>query len=238
MIKYIKKKFKQTYRTLDILFESLFRFMFGQFAFTLLPISVIALIRFVIGKTNETTTFLGDVAFSTVVFSGLVLIQTLELKKLQGDINSFRVKLLLQFFILNLIMTVATLSMVVINNNGVILNITPLKGVQFFLFWHSVFWLFFVYHTKIRYEKRKTILDETTSTKEYYKYLGQSIENVKDQLLYILFACERKNNIEQKIENELYDSSEHYMNEMESSFDSKISEIENILNKIKQKRKI
>lgn len=238
MITRIKIKIKQAYRFYDILCESFFRFLFGQLAFTLLPIAVIAIIRFALGKTNEITNFLSDLSFATVIFYGLILIQTLELKKLQGDINSFRAKMLIQVFILHLIVSVANLAMIVINNNGITLNITYLKTLQLWLFWFSIFWLFIVYHTKVSFEKMKNVIDETTSKKEYYRYFDQSLIQAKDSLAYILFACERKSNINQKIENEIYESSESYINDMERNFDSKINEIEIILEKINKIRKL
>ena len=238
MLNLIKIKLKQTYRFFDIFCESFFRFIFGQLAFTILPIVVIAIIRLSLGKTNELTTFLNDLSFATVVFYGLILTQTLELKKLQGDIYSFRAKMLIQVFILHLIISVSSLSMIVIHNNGILLNINYLKTLQLWLFWFSVLWLFIVYHTKVSYEKRKNIIDETTSKKEYYIYFDQSLMQAKSNLSYILYACERKSNINNKIENDIYEHSESYINDMESNFDSKINEIEIIIGKIKKNRKI
>lgn len=84
----------------------------------------------------------------------------------------------------------------------------------------------------------KNVIDETTSKKEYYRYFDQSLIQAKDSLAYILFACERKSNINQKIENEIYESSESYINDMERNFDSKINEIEIILEKINKIRKL
>jgi len=237
MITFIKIKIKQAYRFFDIFSESFFRFIFGQLAFTLLPIVAIATIRFALGKPNEIITFLSDISFATVVFYGLILTQTLELKKLQGDINSFRAKLLIQVFILHLIVSVASLAMIVIHNYGIQLNITYLRTTQLWLFWFSVFWLFIVYHTKISYEKRKNVLDETTSKKEYYQYFDQSLLQARDSLSYILFACERKSRINQKIDNDIYEYSESYTDDKESNFDLKINEIEIIIGKINKIRK-
>lgn len=170
-------------------------------------------------ENNETTTFLSELSFATVVFFGLTLTQTLELKKLQGDFHSFRVKLLIEAFVLHLIVAVVTLSLVVLYINGVKVNITILKPIQLWLFSFSIMWLFIIYFHKVSLEKMRSILNETISRKEYYNYLNQSLIHAKDHLSYVSYAFQRKNEIKANIENEDYENSEQYIKEMEYNFD-------------------
>ncbi len=238
MLIFLKKKFRAIYRKIDIFSEALIRFIFSQVAFTLLPIFVITIIRYAIGQHSDSTTFLTEIAFATTVFSGLTLTQAVELKRLQGDFHSFRLKLLIQAFALQLIFSVVTLSIIVLFNNGIeIKNISTIKSFQFFIFFMSIWWVFFIYLIKTDFEKRKTIIEEDTPIKLFNKHFEQSLVEAKQHLSFLIFASHRKQYVKLKIDKEAYEESDSMLKDTENSFNAQIDEIEKLVTELKKIRK-
>lgn len=172
----------------DTATEAILRFLVGDFAFTMLPIVVIGLIRYSVGLDIESLLLLPEWAFASVVFFGLIIAKTIELKaKIQRDIFSFRLDFLIRTFTLLLIASVVCLSLSVLNGNGVPINQNFLVAFQFINFALAIFFLFVVHFVKILHEKEESYLPENIHPLRYLKRLTNSLSQVKQDLAYASF---------------------------------------------------
>lgn len=163
----------------------------------MLPIIVIGLIRHSIGLDIKGLLLLPEWAFASVVFFGLVIAKTIEIKaRIQRDIFSFRLDFLIRTFTLLLIASVICLSLSVLNGNGVPINRNFLIAFQFINFALAIFFLFVVHFVKIVHEKEKSYLPEGIHSLRYFKRLNNSLSQAKEELAYASFLLASQKNVD------------------------------------------
>ncbi len=126
---------------------------------------------------------------------GLSITRLIELKtKYQRDL-SHKIYTGTRLFVIFLIFAVIILSLVVLRDKGLNINIELLWHVQIILFGLSLFTLFTGNLVKEQYIEdieTKKKLPLTITSRDYYYFLSESFEKTYAELIYLRFAIKRK----------------------------------------------
>jgi hypothetical protein len=213
--------------------DTTLRFVFGDFAFALLPIAVVTLIRFILGRQSIGFDYLAEWSFAAVYFFGLCITQTIDLKtRVQSD-TSYRLDLLTRLYVLFLIVSAIILAIVVLLNNGLELpqdNPNPsllcLGAIQLLMLFVAFTFLYGVQTTKINFEIERKTLPDSISQAHYYLFLRQALNSAEEQLEYTYVALSRRDTLTLGAED---DESATEMSLDEYSFDK---ELDNLIRQV------
>lgn len=176
--------------------NSWIRYILGDLSFVLLPLAVIVIIRVALDRDAYEVVLLPEWSFAAVVLFGQTITQTVELKaRIQGDI-SWRLDLLIKFFVLGLILSVITLSLVVLYGYDMSFNRSVLAAMQFAMLGSGALFLGIVRMAKSASARQRLIIPPKVSHGRYYKYLSGALQEADDQLTYALFALKRHESLD------------------------------------------
>ena len=172
--------------------ETVFRFIFGDVVFTILPLILVALIRLATGKTLPSLIeLLPELSFEAIVFFGLAISQIIDLKIRVQDDKSYRTENLVRFCVVFLIISVLVLALTSLGNDIVSLDQTLLAIVQVLVLSLAGWLLYQVHATKNDIETKRKTLPESLSQEYYHLFLRQALREAEDQLEYAVVAFQR-----------------------------------------------
>lgn len=108
-------------------------FFLGDIAFTLLPIGIIAILRWAFGMLDSSILFLSEWAFASIIISSLALTRVLELKVIHQKDTSWSVLFLSRICILLIILSTLCLALYTLKEQGIKVDEQIVIKFQFIL---------------------------------------------------------------------------------------------------------
>jgi hypothetical protein len=165
--------------------------IFGDVAFTVLPILIVAFLRLAFNKSFDGFIQQPEWSFATIVFFGLGIRQLREVKTdLQGD-TSHKLDVGTQFQLLWLIFSVLCLATVQAQEIGIHVNLWFLTWVQLTLFVLGLQSLLAATAAKYEYRKTRLNLPDGMSDQRLRRYLERSIDEAIQNADYFIYASSK-----------------------------------------------
>jgi hypothetical protein len=203
--------------------------LFVDVAYTVLPIATIAIINLALNDSFSNFLLIPEWSFASIVFYGLSIRYLIEIKvKDQKDL-SYKLDTGTQIFILLMIASVISLSLVILSQKGLKLNIIFIEKTQLWLFVMGIFSLLLATLAKLEVGVTRIKLPDGMSKIKYYSYLEDSLNKVLGNLSYLKYALDKSNTIQLKSFNG-YDNRSMWDQE-------KLRELEEIIKNIDQSSK-
>jgi hypothetical protein len=213
-----ERRFRRSHKIVSI-------WLFGDVAYTVLPIGTIAIINVALNQPMNKFFLMPEWSFASIVFYGLTIRHLVDLKVHYQKDLSYKLDTGTQFYILLLIGSVLTLSLVVLSEKGLVANPKLLVTLQIVLFLIGLFSLLIAVVFKNEYIETRLNLPTGIYKRRYFSYLKTGLDSALDTLNYVDYAIAKSKSITVKPGNDFVNS-KVWDEEQYSKLDATLTRIE------------
>ena len=182
----VKKGKKQENERLMVTCGLFNEFLLGDIVFTLLPIGITALLKYIFGTLDSSFFLVSDWAFASIIISSLALTRTLEFKIIHQKDTSISGVALSRTCILLIIFSTIFLSLHTIKEQGIKIEDKLIVFFQLYALAIGVGFLFIAHYYREKWIFERKEFPVKISKKEFHLY---SFDNLKDARNNIRSTC-------------------------------------------------
>jgi hypothetical protein len=180
-------------------FRMFFIWFFGDVAFAIIPIAIIALITTLLAQSFHDFFLIKEWSFATIVFFGVSIRRLIRLKvRLQHAPTSYKLDTGVQLYILLLIASALTLALVILNEKGALaMQDTKFLGTaQLALFILGLSSVFTAVRAEEKIYEQVDYLPDGISQRWLFRRIMSEIDKTGDSLEWVVYAIERASSAE------------------------------------------